>query len=268
MRKFLRNIVKLILFVAISLWACTRFRFSNAELLIFVFCFYIVLCIAENIPSVIRQEKLQRLGNAQGIYSDAYVERLLKVVKKEDKAGRVPLYISLIAVYLGRNELKEAENVIGALPIDWPEHFTYKLLNKELMCMRAALYFNNAIVCYYHMGNTEKADYYYHAGQKYIEDYLENGQNRTLKSVIKETLASYAELHGEDERALQLLEEMEKTNNLENFCSGAILRARIYIKRGRKEEARVLLESIAGKNENPLLNRRAEEMLEDIQESH
>lgn len=268
MRKFLRYMIKLILFVAVGLWAITRFDLSRLEFFIFAFGFYIVLSVAENMPSVVRQEKLQRLGTVQGIYSDAYVERLLKVVKKEDKAGRVPLYISLIAVYLGRDELEKAENVIGALPIDWPEHFTYKLLNKEMMRMRAALYFNNAIVCYYHMGNTEKADYYYNAGQGYIGDYLENGQNRTLKSAIKETMASYAELHGEDERALQLLEEMEKTNNLENFCSSAILRARIYIKRGNTEEARALLESIAGKNENPLLNRKAEEMLEGIQASH
>lgn len=264
MRRFLSDIIKLILVLAISLWACIRFHFSRMELFTFAFGFYIVLSVAVTMPSVIRQEKLQRLGNAQGIYSDAYVERLLKVVKKEDKAGRVPLYISLIAVYLGRGEFEKAENFICALPIDWPEHFTYKLLNKEMMCMRAALYFNNAIVCYYYMGNTEKADYYYNAGQKYIEDYLENGQNRTLKSAIKETLASYAELHGEDDRALQLLEEMEKTNNLESFCSGAILRARIYIKRGNNEEARALLESIAGKNENPLLNRKAEEMLKGL----
>lgn len=264
MRKFLRFIIKLILFVSISLWACTRFHFSDGELFVFAVGFYIVIIVCESMPSVLRQEKLQRLGNAQGIYSDVYVERLLKVAKKEDKAGRVPLYISLIAVYLGRSEFEKAENVICALPIDWPKQFTYKLLSKELMRMRAAVYFNNAVDCYYYMGNSEKADYYYNAGKEYIEDYLENGQNRILKSSIKETLACYAELHGDDDRALQLLDEMENTNNLENFCSGTILRARIYIKRGNNEEARALLENIAGKSEQPLLNRKAEEMLKGL----
>lgn len=268
MRRFLRNIMKTVLTVIVCIWAFMRFGFSRTELFAFVFGFYVVLSVCAVMPSARRREKLQRLGGEQGIYSDAYVESLLKVMRKEDIGDRVPFYISLIAVRIGRGEFDDAQKAITALPIDWPKRFAYKLLNKEMMRIRAVLYFNNAIVCYYYMENQEKADAYYHAGREYIDDYLENGQNRNVKSAIKETMASYAELHGDDDRALQLLDEMENTNNMESFCSSAVLRARIYIKRGSYEEAKALLENIVGKNENPLLNQKAEEMLENIKASH
>lgn len=256
--------IRLVIFVAGVLLADACFHFSTAGFYCFAIVFYIFLFLAESMISAYRQERLNKLAAEQGIYSDAYLKQMLKVMKKEGKDKRTPFCISLSAVYIARGEFDKAQEAVEALPVDWPKRASEKLFDMELMRMRTALYFNNAITCFYYMENVDKADYYYNAGKGYIEDYLKNGKNRNMKAAIKDTLACYYALHGEDDRALQLLDEIEYTNNLENFCSGTILRAKIYMKQGNWKKAKVLLETIEGKNENPMLNREAKEMLQSI----
>ncbi len=264
-KKLLVGIVRIMLMVAFGLWIDSVYDISGDALFFSVFVFYLAMLAVESLPITVRQLKLNNIGKAEGMYSDTYVEYMLKLMDKLEEVKKAPYYITLIALHVGRGEFEKAVNAINALPVDWPECFEYKLISKEAMSLRVALYFNNAIACYYHMRDLDKVDFYYNEGEKYIFEYLKNGNNKTVKSAIQETLASYHELHGEDDKAIQMLDELEYSNSLENFCSGTRLRAEIHMKSGNYEDAKALLNTIKGKNESPFMNQKVEKLLAKLQ---
>ncbi len=257
------------LYVGLFFWLAEQGIFNIWITLLFGILLFVIADVLGN-PVIWHHQRLKKILKEEGLYHGGYAAELERMAKKGG-LNAVVSDLTLIAIYIWMGELKKSEEPLLRIPADWMDWDEVKMLPPKWRLLYKALYYNNAIDCYYHLKDREKMEMYYNAGFAVLSEYMEteNTVSELSRVGIKNTMAEYHFLRGEYREALFLLDEMEAVEDKTvedktvEYCN-KMLRAQIYIALGENEKAGRLLEEIRGKGDAPYFNQQVEEMLQGI----